>query len=532
MNEQNTIYLGRNSNNQPVLFNTSMACRHGLIAGATGTGKTVSLQLLAESFAKLGVPVFTADVKGDLSGIALPGSLNDKISARLTKLGKTDFNPSAAPVLFWDIFAKSGHPLKTTIIEMGPQLLSRIMDLNDTQTDVMHIIFKYADDQGLLLTDLKDLQELIKHLSENSSELKKDYGNLATSSLATIQRSLITLGQKGGEIFFGEPAIDIKHLLQKDFSGHGVVSVLDARSLLQDRTLYSTFLLWLLSELFENLPEIGDQTLPKLVFFFDEAHLLFKDTPKALVEKIETVVRLIRSKGVGVYFITQNPQDIPESVLAQLGNRFIHALRAYTADEQKDLKTAARSFRANPSFDTAEAISNLEVGEALVSTLDSKGTPQIVERTLIAPPQSRLGSISEEERKNVISRSPLMGTYEKAIDRESAYEVLKARVNQSLVLTSDNRRTPAPGKPAGTSNRQGAGEAFAKSMVRSVGSAIGRTLIAVATGALLGKAASGRRKKSVADQFTGAIGSNIKRNVSNQIGNQIARGILGSILKR
>ncbi len=416
---------------QSLLLNR--ANRHGLIAGATGTGKTVTLQILAESFSNEGVPVFCADVKGDLSGLCVSGShehkLHDKLVSRAEKIGFEDYGYHDVPTVFWDVFGEKGHPVRATISEMGPLLLARLMNLTDTQEGVLNIAFEYADDQGMLLLDLKDLRKLINHLSEKEvkAEVSREYGNMATASLGAIQRGLLMLEREGAELFFGEPALDLMDMMRTTRDGRGIVNILDATRLINSQRLYSTFLLWLLSELFERLPEVGDPEKPKLVFFFDEAHLLFKDAPKALLEKIEQVVRLIRSKGVGVFFVTQNPRDLPDSVLAQLGNRIQHALRAYTPSERKGVRAAAESFRPNPAFDTEEVITDLGTGEALVSTLDRKGAPGIVQRTLIRPPSSRLGPASEAERAEVMKDSPMLGRYGETVDRESAYEILLKR---------------------------------------------------------------------------------------------------------
>ncbi|KCZ85377.1 MULTISPECIES: helicase HerA-like domain-containing protein [Hyphomonas] len=410
-----------------------IANRHGLVAGATGTGKTVTLQILAQGFSDAGVPVFCADVKGDLSGICVPGSekhpLHPKLVSRAEKIGLADYSYSGAPTIFWDLFGEKGHPVRTTISEMGPLLLSRLMGLTDAQEGVLNIAFEYADDNGLLLLDLKDLRKLLAHMGDKEirDELSKEYGNIASASLGALQRNLLVMEREGAEHFFGEPALELPDMMRTTTDGRGIVSVLDSTRLINSPKLYSTFLLWLLSELFEQLPEVGDPDKPKLVFFFDEAHLLFDDTPSALLQKIEQVVRLIRSKGVGVFFVTQNPRDLPESVLAQLGNRFQHALRAYTPAERKGVRAAADSFRPNPAFDTEEVITTLGVGEALVSTLDTKGAPSVVQHTVVRPPASRLGPAEDAERKKVINESPIAGKYEGIVDRQSAYEILEAK---------------------------------------------------------------------------------------------------------
>jgi len=423
---------GAEQNEAQVLL-LNRANRHGLVAGATGTGKTVTLQILAEGFSSAGVPVFCADVKGDLSGISQSGDpahkLHDKLIARAEKIGFDDYGYAEMPTVFWDVFGDKGHPVRTTISEMGPLLLARLMDLTEAQEGVLTIAFEYADDNDMLILDLKDLRKLLAFLGQKEirDEISVEYGNIATSSLGAVQRRLLVLEREGAEAFFGEPALKLQDLMRTTRDGRGFVNVLDSTTLINSPRLYSTFLLWLLSELFEELPEVGDPDKPVLVFFFDEAHLLFNDAPRALVEKVEQVVRLIRSKGVGVFFVTQNPRDLPDTVLAQLGNRIQHALRAYTPSERKGVRAAAESFRENPAFDTQEVITDLGVGEALVSTLDSKGAPSVVQRTLIRPPSSRLGPAESKERTAVMADSPVRGIYDDAIDRESAYELLEER---------------------------------------------------------------------------------------------------------
>ncbi len=438
MPEDNAILLGKGETLQ--YLNLKLANRHGLIAGATGTGKTVSLQVLAEGFSSNGVPVFLADVKGDLSGLSRPGSPHPKVDERVAKIGIENYQQHPVPVVFWDLFGEQGHPIRTTISEMGPLLLARLLDLNDTQEGVLSIVFRVADEQGLLLLDLKDLRSLLTFVGGNAKEFSLQYGNVSTASVGAIQRSLLTLEQQGGEHFFGEPALAIADLMRSDLSGRGIVNILAADQLMQSPKLYATFLLWLLSELFEELPEVGDPEKPKLVFFFDEAHLLFDEAPKALLEKVEQVVRLIRSKGVGVYFITQNPLDVPDSVLGQLGNRVQHALRAFTPRDQKAVKAAASTFRQNPKIDTEQAITQLGVGEALVSTLQDKGVPSIVEQTLICPPASRIGPITPEERAETRAASPVGDRYNQSLDRESAYEILTKRAEETAAEeTAENR---------------------------------------------------------------------------------------------
>ena len=408
-----------------------MANRHGLITGATGTGKTVTLQTIAEQLSQIGVPVFMADVKGDLSGVSQAGGGNTKVAERVQSFGIADFAYHGNPVMFWDVFGEQGHPLRATVSEMGPLLFSRLLNLNDTQAGVMTIAFKLADDNGLLLLDLKDLRALMQYVGENAKQLTTEYGNVSPASVGAIQRGLLALEQQGGNLFFGEPALNLMDLFQTDASGKGILNILVADKLMMSPKLYATFLLWLLSELFEQLPEVGDLDKPRLVFFFDEAHLLFSDAPTALVDKIEQVVRLIRSKGVGVFFITQNPLDVPLKVLGQLGNRVQHALRAFTPLDQKAVKTAADTFRQNPAFDTAEAITQLATGEALISFLDEKGTPNIVDRALVMPPHSQIGPITAEQRAQIIKDSLVAGVYENVVDRESAYEVLKGKAEAS-----------------------------------------------------------------------------------------------------
>ena len=460
-----------------------MANRHGLIAGATGTGKTVTLRVLAEQFSRCGVPVFMADIKGDLTGIAQPGGEHPKVQERVATLQLDDYSPEGFPTVFWDLYGEQGHPVRTTVSEMGPLLLARLFNLNETQSGVLSLVFKIADDQGLLLLDLKDFQEMIRYVGDNAAEFRTSYGNISAASIGAIQRSLMTLEEAGGDRFFGEPALDLEDLIQCDGDGRGVINILSANRLMQSPKLYATFLLWLLAELFERLPEAGDPEKPKLVFFFDEAHLLFDDPPRALLDKIEQVVRLIRSKGVGVYFVTQNPLDIPEAILGQLGNRVQHALRAFTPKDQRAVRAAAETFRARPGLDVATAIMELETGEALVSILDRKGAPTPVERALIFPPRSRLMPLSPAEMANVIRTSSLAGHYEKAVDRESAYEKLKARAEaESVAVTPEPRGgKTAPAAPGGDLLA-----AAAKSAAHAIGSSLGRQIIRGVLGSLFG----------------------------------------------
>lgn len=429
------IFIGTDDSGTRQNLLLKLANRHGLIAGATGTGKTVTLQILAEGFSRAGVPVFAADVKGDLSGLCTAGSeshkLHDKLVARAQKIGLEDYFYSAMPVIFWDLYGRQGHPVRATIAEMGPVLLARLMGLNETQEGILVIAFELADDEKMLLLDLKDLRALLNFISDNKADISREYGNVTSQSIGAIMRKLLVLERQGAEQFFAEPALKLSDFMGQDAAGHGAVSILAADELINSPGLYSTFLLWLLSELFEELPEVGDPDKPKVVFFFDEAHLLFDDAPKALIQKIEQVARLIRSKGVGIYFVTQNPMDIPDSVLGQLGNRIQHALRAYTPKEQKAVRAAASSFRENPDFETEDVITDLGVGEALVSLLDAKGVPGIVGRTMIRPPASRLGPATKAERKAVMDNSPVKGFYEKIIDRKSAYEILEAKADKA-----------------------------------------------------------------------------------------------------
>ncbi len=481
----------------PVTQRLDRSNRHGVVAGATGTGKTVTLQIMAQAFSDAGVPVFAADVKGDLSGIAMTGTPNEKMLARAASMDLT-LTPAAPPTVFWDLFGQKGHPIRTTISEMGPVLLARLLELNDVQEGVLTIVFHVADKDGLLLLDLKDLQAALKYVADHAADIGTLYGNVSPATVGAIQRKLLTLQSQGADNFFGEPALKLADIMRTDVAGRGYVNLLAADKLIQSPKLYSTFLLWLLSELFEELPELGDVDKPRLVFFFDEAHLLFNDAPKPLLEKIEQVVRLIRSKGVGIYFVTQNPADIPDAVLGQLGARIQHALRAYTPADQKGLKAAAQSFRINPSFDTAETIQGLGVGEALVSTLDAKGAPCVVQKTMIRPPASRLGPLTPEERVALIARSPVAGLYDTAQDRASAYEVLQGRAQEALRQTEaaqdaaeaeklraaeekvrareEARETRAAPRPR-ASNRQGMAETFAKSLLRTVASQAGREIM-------------------------------------------------------
>ncbi len=479
-----------------------MANRHGLVTGATGTGKTVTLQTLAEHFSSIGVPCFMSDVKGDLSGISQPGGGNAKVAERVDMLKLESFEHRGYPVTLWDPFGEAGHPVRATVSDMGPLLLARMLDLNDTQSGVLNLVFKVADDNGLLLLDLKDLRTMLAFVGENAKQFTTEYGNVSSASIGAIQRGLLSLESQGGEQIFGEPMLNIADLIQTD-RGRGVVNILAADRLMQSPKMYATLLLWLLAELFENLPEAGDLDKPKLVFFFDEAHLLFSDAPDALVEKIEQVVRLIRSKGVGVYFVTQNPADVPDKVLSQLGNRVQHALRAFSPRDQKAVKAAAETMRDNPDLDEATVITELGVGEALVSFLDAKGRPGMVERAYIVPPQGQIGPIADAQRRQLMQSSLVAGVYDKAVDRESAHEILKARAEQAAQAAAaqaqaEQQTKAAAQQPAGGGGilgdilggrggrREGAVEAMAKSAARSIGSQVGRAIIRGVLGSIFG----------------------------------------------
>jgi DNA helicase HerA-like ATPase len=491
------IFIGKGEQHPQSLV-LRRANRHGLIAGATGTGKTVTLQSLAEGFSRSGVPVFAADVKGDLAGLAMPGSpthaMHERLTARAAEIGMADFAYAAAPVVFWDLFGKSGHPIRTTVSEMGPLLLARLLGLNEVQEGVLSIAFRHADEEGLLLVDLKDLQSLLTNVSENASALSARYGNVSKQSVGAIQRGLLQLESQGGASFFGEPALDIADFIATDDDGHGIVNILAADKLMASPRLYATFLLWLLSELFETLPEIGDPDKPKLVFFFDEAHLLFDEAPPALLDKIEQVVRLVRSKGVGVYFVTQNPIDVPDAVAGQLGNRVQHALRAFTPRETKAIRAAAETFRANPGLDVETAITELKVGEALVSLLQEDGAPSPVERTLIRPPASRLGPVTAQERTVLLATSPHAGKYEHAVDRESAHEVLARRAAVATEEAASLKAEKSAKRAAPAREPDSFTEKMLNSAARSAASSIGRQ-------------------------------------VANSLGRQLVRGLLGGLFK-
>jgi DNA helicase HerA-like ATPase len=517
------IVLGKEPNAQTLNFR--FANRHGLIAGATGTGKTVTLQVLAEGFSRAGVPVFAADIKGDLSGIAMPGEAKEAFVKRAKELG-ISYQPDEFPVTFWDLFGAQGHPVRATVFEMGPLLLSRLLDLNDVQEGILNIAFRLADENPSLgnleangLIDLKDLREILNFVAENAQEVGARYGNISKSSIGTIQRQLLVLENQGAEHFFGEPALALKDLMRTDREGRGIVNILAADKLMENPRLYATFLLWLLSELFEELPEVGDLDKPKLVFFFDEAHLLFTDAPKALLEKIEQVVRLIRSKGVGVYFVTQNPLDVPETVLAQLGNRVQHALRAFTPRDQRAVRAAAETFRQNPKLDTVKAITELGKGEALVSFLEGNGTPAMVTRVMVPPPTARLGPVTPEERQRVIAASGLKGKYDQAVDTESAYEILQKRVANSATTE------PAPEGGGGLLGQIGGvlGGIFGTGRPR------GQRL---STGQIIAREVTRSVTNRVVGQIAANVGRSIGGSMGGSVGRAIVRGTLGGILRR
>lgn len=524
LDQDGTIFVGKGS--KPEVLTLALANRHGLVAGATGTGKTVTLQVLAEGLSRAGVSVFAADVKGDLSGISEPGEAKEAFVTRAKSLG-FDYEPDRFPVVFWDLFGEQGHPIRATISEVGPLLLARLMDLNDVQEGVLNICFRVADEEHLPILDLKDLRAMLASISDHAAELTTRYGNVSKQTIGTIQRQLLVLENQGGNKFFGEPALALRDFIRTDRDGRGFVNILAADKLMESPRLYATFLLWLLSELFEELPEVGDQPKPKLCFFFDEAHLLFTDAPKALLDKIEQVVRLIRSKGVGVYFVTQNPLDVPDKVLAQLGNRVQHALRAFTPRDQKAVKAAADTFRPNPKLDTAKVIMELGKGEALVSFLEGNGTPSMVDRCMIRPPCGRVGPITPEERRAIMANSPVKGRYDQAIDTESAYEILQKRVQAA-----------AAGAPAGTP-----GEAPPAGGVGGFLSTIGGVLGSIfgtsrprgqrlSTGQVVAREVTRSVTNRVAGQIAADIGKSIGGKAGSSVGRAIVRGTLGGILRR
>ncbi|NNC60401.1 MAG: DUF853 family protein [Erythrobacter sp.] len=517
----NQIFLGLAGNGENQYLDLSRANRHGLIAGATGTGKTVTLQGLAESFSANGVPVFVADVKGDLSGITMPGSASfkhaDKLEGRAAELGMDDYGYSDNPAVFWDLYGEQGHPIRTTVSEMGPLLLARLLDLNDTQEGVLQIVFRHADDNGLLLLDFGDLQSILAWAAQNAKELSGKYGNVSKQSVGAIQRQLLSFESQGADQFFGEPALEIDDFLRVDEQGRGYINVLAADQLMRSPKLYATFLLWLLAELFESLPEVGDPEKPKLVFFFDEAHLLFDDAPKALEDKIEQVVRLIRSKGVGVYFVTQNPIDIPEEVAGQLGNRVQHALRAFTPRDQRAIRAAAETFRINPDLDVEEAITELKVGEALVSTLDEDGAPTVVQRTLIKPPRSRLGPVTKKERAIIRSISPVEGKYDQIVDRESAEEVLAAKAADAAATAEEveeKGEAEVRKRPRKTSSMwEKAGKAAAGAVASSAASVLAAKILGKKSRADPTRSAATSAAGSIATSMGGAVAGRFVRNL-------------------
>ncbi len=509
------IFVGKGT--KPEYLALPFGNRHGLVTGATGTGKTVTLQVLAEGFSRAGVPVFAADIKGDLSGVAAMGKANDALVARAKGMDLA-YEPDEFPVVFWDLFGEQGHPIRTAVSEMGPLLLSRLMDLNDTQEGVLNIAFRAADDQGLLLLDLKDLRAMLNFVGENAKTIKTQYGNVSTASIGAIQRQLLILENQQGALFFGEPALAIKDLMRSERDGRGVINILAAEKLMNNPRLYSTFLLWLLSELFEELPEVGDVDQPKLVFFFDEAHLLFNDAPKALLEKIEQVVRLIRSKGVGVFFVTQNPLDVPDKVLAQLGNRIQHALRAFTPRDQKAVRTAADTFRANPRLDTASIITQLGKGEALVSFLEGAGVPAMVEQIMIRPPCARIGPVTAQERQAIVQKSALRGKYDTTIDAESAFEMLQKRVQGEAA--ADVKKPDEAGSGGFLDTL---GSIFGTSRKRGTRLTTGQTIAREVTRTVTNR---------VAGQIAANVGKSLGGSMGGTLGRAIVRGALGGILRR
>ena len=534
------LYLAKSEEGYPALL-PQMANRHGLITGATGTGKTVTLQSMAERLSYAGVPVFMADVKGDLSGMGAAGTPSEKLLKRIAELGLEGFAPYANSVAFWDVFGQGGIPVRATVSDMGPLLLSRLLNLNDTQGGVLQLVFKIADDQGLMLLDLKDLRAMVQHVGDNAKDFTTEYGNVAAASIGAIQRGLLTLEEQGGDVFFGEPMLDINDLMKVDENGRGIINIFAADKLIQAPALYSTFLLWMLAELFEQLPEAGDLDKPKLVFFSDEAHLLFSDAPQALTDKVEQVVRLIRSKGVGVYFVTQNPLDVPEKILGQLGNRVQHALRAFTPRDQKAVQAAAETMRANPKFDAATAITELGVGEALVSFLDEKGRPNIVERALVFPPASRLGPLTDAERQAMIQASPLLATYGQTVDRESAYEILKGKPAQAQPAPGAIPAPPAGpagpnvndwGNRAGQTQPQPRYEApQPRQRAPEPQAESGGGLLGGLGDILMGSTGPrGGKREGVLESAAKSAARGVAGTVGRELGKQILRGVLGSIL--
>ncbi len=546
LDQERGLYIAH-SQNSPISIVGKMANRHGLIAGATGTGKTVTLQVLAETFCQAGVLCFMADMKGDLSGISQPGKLSGFIQKRLPEFGIEDPQFQSCPVRFFDVFGEQGHPMRATVSDMGPQLLGRLLELNETQTGILNIVFKIADDRGLLLLDMKDLRAMLDYVAKNAAEFTTAYGNVTAASVGAIQRSLLTLENQGAEKFFGEPAFDVYDLLQCE-GGKGIMNVLAADKLMLQPKLYSTFLLWLLSDLYARLPEVGDLDLPKLVFFFDEAHMLFADTSKALTDKIEQVIRLIRSKGVGIYFITQSPTDIPENILGQLGNRVQHALRAYTPKDQKAVRSAAQTFRTNPAFKTEDAILELETGEALVSVLDEKGAPTVVERAKILFPLSQIGAITEEQRADLIKKSRLYGRYEHAIDRESAFEVLLAQSEQAAKEAADAAEEEQTAREAAAAEKEAAkaekeeakrrknslGNKIFGAVVTAVTASVARSVGSAVSNSLGGKKSSAGKSTSRKSTGKGAVGkaaSTAASAATRTLTRELTRSILGNLIR-
>ena len=541
LDQERGLYIAH-SQNGPISIVGKMANRHGLIAGATGTGKTVTLQVLAETFCQAGVPCFMADMKGDLSGISQPGKLSGFIQKRLPEFGIEDPQFQSCPVRFFDVFGEQGHPMRATVSDMGPQLLGRLLELNETQTGILNIVFKIADDRGLLLLDMKDLRAMLDYVAKNAATFTTAYGNVTAASVGAIQRSLLTLENQGAEKFFGEPAFDVYDLLQCE-GGKGIMNVLAADKLMLQPKLYSTFLLWLLSDLYARLPEVGDLDLPKLVFFFDEAHMLFADTSKALTDKIEQVIRLIRSKGVGIYFITQSPTDIPENILGQLGNRVQHALRAYTPKDQKAVRSAAQTFRTNPAFKTEDAILELETGEALVSVLDEKGAPTVVERAKILFPLSQIGAITEEQRADLIKKSRLYGRYEHAIDRESAFEVLLAQSEQAAKEAADAAEEEQAAREAAAAEKEAAkvekeeakrrknslGSKIFGAVVTAVTASVARSVGSAVSNSLGGKKSSAG--KSGSKSAAGKAASTAASAATRTLTRELTRSILGNLIR-
>jgi DNA helicase HerA-like ATPase len=529
IDKDGTIFVGKSS--KPEVLTLAFANRHGLVTGATGTGKTVTLQVLAEGLSRAGVSVFAADIKGDLSGISEVGEAKEAFVARAKSLG-FEYEPDHFPVVFWDLFGEQGHPVRATISEVGPLLLSRLMDLNDVQEGVLNICFRVADEQGLLILDLKDLRAMLGYLAEHAAELTVQYGNVSKATIGTIQRALLVLENQGGEKFFSEPALTLKDFIRTDRDGRGYINILAADKLMENPRLYATFLLWLLSELYEQLPEVGDLPKPKLCFFFDEAHLLFTDAPKALLDKIEQIVRLVRSKGVGVYFVTQNPLDVPDKVLAQLGNRVQHALRAFTPRDQKAVRAAAETFRPNPKLDTAKVIMELGKGEALVSFLEGNGTPSMVERCMVRPPSGRVGPVTPEERKALMAKSPVKGKYDQAVDSESAYEVLQKRLQET-----GSTSPPPAGHAGGTAEASSTGGfgGFLSGLGVFLGGLLGTNRPRgkrLSTTQAIARDVTRSVSNKVAGQIAADLGKAVGGKMGSSVGRAIVRGTLGGILRR